>query len=136
MAFVAFHSRLLCSTAETIPIYNLQKLAAVAQGPGSGQYVYTSTDSGVSWIEQTNSGARIWSRIASSADGTVRLVRMRQLTPLSVTSHACVPAVYVEKVWVWRSSSLTPRLLPRPPTPSNLQKLAATVSGEYIWTSP
>ena len=46
------------------------KLAAVANDWGDGYYIYTSTDSGVSWTEQTSSGQRYWSSIASSADGT------------------------------------------------------------------
>jgi hypothetical protein len=32
-------------------------------------FIYTSTDSGVTWTEQTGSGSRFWTRIASSADG-------------------------------------------------------------------
>ena len=42
------------------------KLAAVVYG----DYIYTSTNSGVTWTQQTNSGSRTWSCIASSADGT------------------------------------------------------------------
>jgi photosystem II stability/assembly factor-like uncharacterized protein len=32
-------------------------------------YIYTSTDSGVTWTQQTGSGSRNWSNVASSADG-------------------------------------------------------------------
>ena len=47
--------------------YNhLQKLAAVA----SNAYIYTSTDSGVTW---SYTGPRSWTSIASSSDGTVRI---------------------------------------------------------------
>jgi photosystem II stability/assembly factor-like uncharacterized protein len=42
--------------------------AVVANG-----YIYTSTDSGVTWTEQTSAGSKNWKSIASSADGT-RLV--------------------------------------------------------------
>jgi photosystem II stability/assembly factor-like uncharacterized protein len=33
-------------------------------------YIYTSTDSGVNWKEQTNSGSHMWRSVASSADGS------------------------------------------------------------------
>ena len=42
------------------------KLIAAA----SGSNLYTSADSGLTWTEQTNSGAQIWQALASSADGT------------------------------------------------------------------
>ena len=46
-----------------------QKLAAVV---GNNGYIYTSTNWGASWTEQTSSGQRYWFSIASSSDGTVR----------------------------------------------------------------
>ena len=42
------------------------KLAAVV----SGGSVYTSSDSGATWTEQTAAGSRYWQSIASSSDGT------------------------------------------------------------------
>jgi hypothetical protein len=42
------------------------KLAAAADG----NYIYTSTDSGVTWTAQTAAGSRHWSSIASSSDGS------------------------------------------------------------------
>ena len=42
------------------------KLAAVV----SGGYIYTSTNSGVTWTEATSAGSRAWSSITSSSDGT------------------------------------------------------------------
>jgi hypothetical protein len=35
-------------------------------------FIYTSTDAGVTWTEQTGAGSRTWLSIASSSDGTVR----------------------------------------------------------------
>jgi len=35
----------------------------------TGGYIYTSTDSGVNWTEQTSVGIRNWASIASSSDG-------------------------------------------------------------------
>ena len=69
MAFVGFYSRLVGSTTDPIQP-TLQKLAAVVyQG-----YIYTSTDSGVNWMQQTTDASRFWASIASSSDGTVRHV--------------------------------------------------------------
>lgn len=45
---------------------NGQKLVSVV----NNGYIYTSTDAGVTWTEQTNSGSRQWVDVASSADGT------------------------------------------------------------------
>ncbi len=44
------------------------KLAAINNGPG---YIYTSTDSGATWVPRTGPGLRAWSAIVSSADGTL-----------------------------------------------------------------
>ncbi|MFZ2151988.1 MAG: hypothetical protein WAV09_02675 [Minisyncoccia bacterium] len=42
------------------------KLVA-GRAPG---YLYTSTDSGVTWAEQTGAGSRTWYSVTSSSDGT------------------------------------------------------------------
>jgi hypothetical protein len=49
-----------------------QKLAAGDNAGGEGGYIYTSTDSGATWTEQTNAGTNDWDSIASSSDGAVR----------------------------------------------------------------
>jgi photosystem II stability/assembly factor-like uncharacterized protein len=51
------------------PSHHAQKLAAVVQG-GS---IYKSTDSGVTWAEQTIAGSGSWNSIASSSNGSVRI---------------------------------------------------------------
>ncbi len=33
-------------------------------------YIYTSTDSGVTWTEQTGAGSRVWWGVSFSSDGT------------------------------------------------------------------
>ena len=43
------------------------------------------------WTQQVDSGARFWSGIASSSDGTVRQVR-DEVANAAVTPHTCVPA--------------------------------------------
>jgi hypothetical protein len=45
------------------------KLALCSVASGGG-YIYTSTNSGLTWQSQTNSGLHTWSAIASSADGS------------------------------------------------------------------
>ena len=45
------------------------KLAAVVYN-GASKYIYTSTNSGASWTEQTAAGSRTWYSITSSSDGT------------------------------------------------------------------
>ena len=53
---------------------NVTSLASSADGTklavASTCDIYTSADSGVNWVDQTESGCRSWSSIASSADGT------------------------------------------------------------------
>jgi len=46
------------------------KLAATAFTNTGGDYIYTSTDAGLTWTAQTAAGQRGWRAIASSADGT------------------------------------------------------------------
>ena len=55
------------------PIIRIQKLAAVVYNG----YIYTSTDSGVTWTQQTNSTSKSWISIASSNDGSVRVGHQR-----------------------------------------------------------
>ena len=50
------------------------KLAAIEygwdhNGNQIGAYIYTSSDSGATWTERTDAGARFWRKIASSSDG-------------------------------------------------------------------
>ena len=70
VAFVASPSNPL---AQRPTQSDLQKLAAVA-----GNYIGTSTDSGVTWVERAKDINPTWISIASSSDGTVRQVWMKQ----------------------------------------------------------
>lgn len=58
-----FYCSGICSSADGT------KLAA-ANGPGGPAHIYTSSDSGATWIMNTNAPALNWISIASSADGT------------------------------------------------------------------
>ena len=114
VAFVASHVRPL---ARQPTQSNLQKLAAGAGDSSNPGYIWTSTDSGVTWTEQIASGQRQWESIASSSDGTVRGVR-NEAGNTDPTAHPCVPAVSRGGRWALRSS-LTPPLLDDRLTPSN-----------------
>ena len=51
------------------PSHHAQKLAAVQRD----DFIYTSIDSGVTWMEQTAAGERDWRSMVFSSDGTVRV---------------------------------------------------------------
>jgi len=116
---------------------HLQRLAAVV----TSNYIWTSTDTGVTWTDRTSSGAREWWKITSSSDGTVRqVVRMRQSKLLS-PRHACRGCQEVVGMCGVRHLSLTPSCSTADPI-APTQKLAAVdigptdQSGGYIVTSP
>ncbi len=127
MAFVASHSRLPCLTTDPTQS-NLQKLVAV----GNRFNIHTSADSGMTWTNQTGSAALEWQAIASSSDGTVRQVWMRQPTPLCIAPHSCMREVV--GVAVVASPSRLPWLT-TDRIQCNLQKLAAGADGGSIYTS-
>lgn len=60
------------------------KLAACV----SNGYIYTSADSGLSWVQQTASGLRTWSCIASSADGTRLIAATRPTGSLYISTDS------------------------------------------------
>ncbi len=122
------HSRLRCLMTDPTQS-NLQKLAAVNRDG----YVYTSADSGATWTEQTGSAQLDWRSIASSSDGTVRQIRRRQPTLLSITPSPCMREVV--GVAVVASPSRFPCLM-TDPTRSKIQKLAAVANLQNIYTSP
>jgi photosystem II stability/assembly factor-like uncharacterized protein len=92
----------------------------------SGDYIYTSTDSGVTWIQQTLSGSRNWKLITSSADGT-KLVAATSggyfYTSIDSGATWTVQTGTGERNW----SSIT--------SSSDGTKLAAVASGGSVWTS-
>ena len=67
-----------CSTIDAALTRLTHPIIRIQNGGGGGGYIYTSTDSGVTWTQQTNSGARNWNVIASSSDGTVRVGHERR----------------------------------------------------------
>ncbi|TFJ80363.1 hypothetical protein NSK_008271 [Nannochloropsis salina CCMP1776] len=72
-----------------------RKLAAVVDGG----YIYTSTNSGATWTEQTAAGSRSWSSIASSSDGT----------NLAAVFNGSSIWTYVG-LWEWEGEGLNPSI--------------------------
>ncbi|MDB5181209.1 MAG: hypothetical protein JWO54_972 [Candidatus Saccharibacteria bacterium] len=62
-------------TQSTAAVMDWQTIASSTDGTKLaaavlGGFIYTSTDSGATWIERTAAGSRNWQAIVSSADGT------------------------------------------------------------------
>jgi len=98
------------------------KIAAVAM---SG-YIYTSTDSGATWTQQTSSGSRQWRSITSSVDGT-------KLASVTVNGY-----IYTSNdsgtTWTERTSAGSRNWI-SVTSSSDGTRLAAAVSSGYIYTS-
>ena len=100
------------------------KLVAVV---GNFGYIYTSTDSGATWTEQTDSGTRNWYGVASSSDGT-KLVAVDN-SPGYIYTSTDSGATWTERTtsgqrdWYGVASS------------SDGTKLVAVNNNGYIYTS-
>ena len=98
--------------------------------PSTG-YIYTSSDSGVTWTEQTGSGSRSWTNLTSSADGT----------KLAAVSSGATGYIYTSTnsgvTWTQRSpvTASTPRSWYSITSSSDGTKLAAGVNYGYVYTS-
>jgi photosystem II stability/assembly factor-like uncharacterized protein len=98
------------------------KLAAVSTG-----YIYTSTTSGASWIEQTSSGSRSWKSITSSTDGTkLAAVVNGGYVYTSTTSGETWNEVLNNQNRNWTSISSSA---------DGMKLIAAETSNNHIWTS-
>jgi photosystem II stability/assembly factor-like uncharacterized protein len=80
-------------------------------------YIYTSSDSGVTWTARTSSGQKYWESLASSSDGTV-------LTAVSKNNY-----IYTSSdsgaTWTARTSS----------GKRNWQYVAVTPNGKIQYTA-
>ena len=94
------------------------KLAAVV----SSGYIYTSTDSGVTWTARDS--IRNWSSIASSSDGT-KLAAVVSNGYIYTSTDSGVTWTPRDTVHNWRAITSS----------SDGTKLAAVVNGGYIYTS-
>ena len=98
--------------------------------PSTG-YIYTSSDSGVTWTEQTGSGSRSWKALTSSSDGT----------KLAAVSGGATGYIYTSTnsgvTWTQRSpvTESTPRSWYSITSSSDGTKLAAGVNYGYVYTS-
>jgi hypothetical protein len=95
-----------------------------------GDYIYTSTNSGSTWVQQIGSGSRYWHGIASSADGIKLVAVAGTATPSGGIYTSGNSGVTWQKTsaatnlfWIAVASS------------SDGMKLAAAASGGYIYTS-
>ena len=67
-----------------------------------GRYIYTSTDSGVTWTLQANAGSGYWYSVVSSSDGT-KLVAVQSNNGYIYTSTDS-GVTYMDPAnigWVW-----------------------------------
>ena len=105
------------------------KLAAVDEYASySDSYIYTSTDSGVTWTAQLNSGSRYWSSIASSADGT-------KLAAVDSNNGYIYTSTTSGATWSTNGNSSGQHNWTSITSSSDGTKLVAVVSGNYIYTS-
>ncbi len=110
------------------------KLAAVDYGPG---YIYTSSNSGLTWTAQTSSGQRTWYYIKSSASSTDSTVDGKYLVAVvnggyvytssdyGVTWATSSTAVVNSATRSWRSATIS----------SSGKYMAVAASGGYVYTS-
>lgn len=100
-------------------------LATVESGMTKGS-IYTSTDSGTTWTQQTSAGSRSWRSITSSSDGTkLAAVTYNDSIYTSTDSGA---------TWTERTSAGS-RYWSSITSSSDGTKLAAVVYGDHIYTS-
>jgi uncharacterized repeat protein (TIGR01451 family) len=104
-------------------------LLAIVNAGGGGAtkgYLYTSIDGGLFWTRQTSPGYRIWSKIASSTDGTkLAAVAGSSYIYTSNDSGATWTAQINSGVRGWTAIASS----------ADGSKLVACVNGEYIYTS-
>ena len=97
------------------------KLVAAA----SGSYIYTSTDSGETWVQRTSAGTLQWSGLACSADGSVIIASPAgQLLRLSTDGGANWTTISAAGSLVWYGVGCS----------ANGQTLAAC-STTFVWLS-
>ena len=89
-------------------------------------YIYTSTDSGITWTKQMNAGSRNWTSVASSADGTKLAA--------GVSNGYIYTSTDSGVTWIERTTSGA-RYWKLMVSSSDGIKLAAVVDSSYIYTS-
>jgi photosystem II stability/assembly factor-like uncharacterized protein len=86
--------------------------------------IWTSSDSGYSWTERTTSGARVWTGIAGSSDGS-KLVAVADSSYIYTSSNSGATWTQRATSAGWRGAA----------SDSTGQYLATTQYGGYIYTS-
>jgi Secretion system C-terminal sorting domain len=92
---------------------------------GSGDYIYTSTDGGVTWIQRTGVGLRNWHSVASSADG---------LRIIAAAADATL-AISVDGGTTWTFSSIASPSWSDVSSSSDGIRLSYTYYNGFIFTS-
>lgn len=134
---VAINNKCICSTTNfglnwmtnslSIPC---EAVAASADGlnfaiaPYGGN-IYTSSDSGLTWTQQTNSPNALWWSIASSADGT----RLVAVSGSATAGGAGSVYTSTDSGFTWVSNSAPSQPWQRVTSSADGDKLAATVYG-------
>ena len=104
------------------------KLAAAV---GNG-YIYTSSDSGDTWTEQTGSGSRSWSGLTSSADGTKLAATVSSSLSGYIYTSTDSGVTWTQRTPVGASN---PRTWYSITSSADGTKLAAGINYGYLYTS-
>jgi hypothetical protein len=97
---------------------------AVGVNGSNAQNIWTTSNSGSTWTEQTDSGAREWTAIAGSSDGSV-MVALANNYYILVSNNSGATWVLKYALRDWRGAACS----------STGQYMAATAYGGYILTS-
>ena len=107
---------------------SLNKVVAAVSNPGyTYDYINTSADGGVTWVERTSAGKRYWTSVTSSADGS------------KIAAGTYDDYIYTSTDggvnWVQRASSFGIKRWYSITSSADGVKLAATAYGSYIYIS-
>jgi hypothetical protein len=122
-SFCWYLGRWLCRTWSSI---NSTSDGTHLVAAANGGYIYTSNDSGISWVNQTNATSKQWSTITSSSDGTqlAATINGGYIYTSNNSGVTCAPQP--------EAGSKTRTLIT---LSSNGTHLAATVGGGAIYTA-
>jgi photosystem II stability/assembly factor-like uncharacterized protein len=111
---------------------NWKAVASSADGTkltaaGTNSFIYTSTDSGATWVERTSAGSKQWTSIASSADGA-------KLTAVAGNGGYIYTSTDGGATWSERTSAGA-RNWSSVASSDDGMSLTAVVSNSFIYTS-
>jgi len=97
-------------------------------------YIYTSTDYGATWMQQTNAGSRGWSSVASSSDGSKLVVAARGIWSSDRIPDYIYTSTNYGVTWMQQTNAGSNNWI-SVASSSDGRKLVAAVNGDYIYTS-